>query len=110
MSKKPTRYISHGLMGTSVTRHTSVKLPDEDMDYLQLVFPEVGMQANLPGALVARFADFLRLRGIKSAPQRRAEDDLCTLEASVDAFVKQETDTEGMRPEKHFRLPTQLKI
>lgn len=84
------KYIEHGLLGTNRTKHITTKVGEDDMDFLREVFDEPGVQTNLPGALLARFSDFLRSQNVVDAQTRRASPHNCVLTLAVDNFANQQ--------------------
>lgn len=82
------RYKRHGLVGTDETRQATVNVPVEDMKYILSLYTESGTQANLGGALLSHFADYLRSEGIKTLDDRVVHPQCCLLTLAIDGFLK----------------------
>ena len=80
------RYIRYGLMGTDQLKITSVRLPEEDLEFIRTVYPEPGVQGALAGSLVAHFADYLRANCITSPEVRRESPTFAVLSLAVESF------------------------
>lgn len=86
------RYKRHGLVGTGETRQATVNVPIEDMKYILSLYDESGTQANLGGALLAHFADYLRSEGLKTIDDRLVHPQCCILTLAIDGFLKKSID------------------
>lgn len=81
------KYTTHGPLGSPNKVKASVNMAQEDIDFLEDVFPEWGMKTNIPGFLAARFCDALREDGITTAEQRRASRNHYDVLSAVDTFL-----------------------
>ncbi len=86
-SKSLSKYTEHGPLGSPSKVKASVNLAQEDIDFLEDVFPEWGSKTNIPGFLVARFCDALREDGITTAELRRSSIKHFDVLSSIDTFL-----------------------